>query len=106
PPARADSQTRYVVLDTGHAREGVVLTSTEPVSAAGIGSAKKRASPGDVIISRLRPYLRQVAYVDEALAVDEDGPREIVCSTEFYVLRGRSQESVAFLVAFLLSDAV
>jgi hypothetical protein len=103
---RAARETRYLVLDTGHAREGVILTSAKPVRATEIGSTKKRVHPGDVIVSRLRPYLRQVAYIDDALAADEDGEREIVCSTEFYVLRAVDAQSIAFLVPFLLSDGV
>ena len=64
-----------------------------------LNSNKKYLKKGDVIISRLRPYLRQVAYVD----VDMDN---ICSSTEFYILRARNQESIAFLVPFLLSSAV
>lgn len=64
-----------------------------------LNSNKKLIQKGDVIISRLRPYLRQVAYVD----VDMDN---LCSSTEFYVLRARNNESIAFLVPFLLSSAV
>ncbi|MDD3402036.1 MAG: hypothetical protein PHQ72_01595 [Hespellia sp.] len=65
-----------------------------------INSNKKIIKKGDVIISRLRPYLKQVAYVDV------DKQEEIIgASTEFYVLRARNEgESIAFLVPFLLSD--
>ncbi len=65
-----------------------------------LNSSKKILKHGDVIISRLRPYLLQVAYVD----IDTDEP--LCASTEFYVLRARNNESIAFLVPFLLSDAV
>jgi hypothetical protein len=96
----ATPNSSYLVLDTGDAREGIILTNKPTVAGSELGSNKKRVQPGDVIVSRLRPYLRQVAYVDEGLA-----PRgvEIVCSTEFYVLRSRDQDSVAFLVPLLLS---
>ncbi len=63
-----------------------------------LNSNKKILKYGDVIISRLRPYLRQVAYVDAGSAVP------ICASTEFYVLRSRNNESIAFLVPFLLSE--
>lgn len=93
-----------LVLDTSDAREGIVISRHEPIDARALGSAKKTIRPGDVIISRLRPYLRQVAFVDR------DVPRAanatIVCSTEFYVLRPRDRRSVAFLVPFLLCDRV
>lgn len=49
---------------------------------------------GDVIISRLRPYLRQVAYVDE------DRKEILGASTEFFVIRARNNESIAYLVPF------
>jgi len=66
-----------------------------------INSNKKQVKKGDVIISRLRPYLRQVAYVDK-----EPDLAPIAASTEFYVLRSKNNESIAFLVPFLLSDVV
>ena len=55
-----------------------------------LNSNKKILKSGDVIISRLRPYLRQVAYVD----IDSDA--QLCASTEFYVLRARNNESIAF----------
>lgn len=64
-----------------------------------LNSNKKALKKGDVIISRLRPYLRQVAFVD----IDK-GDDIIGASTEFYVLRARNQESIAYLVPFLLSE--
>lgn len=94
---------RYLVFDTGDARAGFLQTERTPVPAAALGSTKRVFQPGDVLISRLRPYLRQVAWVDPALAVD--GAR-LCCSTEFYVLRGREGAEIAFLVPFLLSPAI
>jgi hypothetical protein len=70
-----------------------------------IGSAKKLVQVKDVIISRLRPYLRQVAFVDEGLESDSDDAL-VVCSTEFFVLRSLDDQSIAFLVPFLLSTPV
>jgi hypothetical protein len=101
-PARAPLD-HYVVLDTGDAREGVV-TAKSPVPAGEMGSAKKLLQPRDVIVSRLRPYLRQVALVDAELAAGTGAG--IACSTEFYVLRAAGEEQIGFLVAFLLSDPV
>ncbi len=49
-----------LVLDTSDAREGLIVTRKRPVPAAEIGSTKKLAEPGDVIISRLRPYLHKI----------------------------------------------
>lgn len=78
-----------LVLDTGHAWEGLVLARHAPVTARDLGSAKRRLAPGDVIISRLRPYLRQVAFVDDGLFARAPGGNLVVASTEFYVLRRR-----------------
>jgi hypothetical protein len=100
-----DKDRRYMVLDTGDAQEGVIRVSKPPVNRDGIGSAKKRLQPNDVIVSRLRPYLRQVAYVDPGL-FKFDGERvDLLCSTEFFVLRSKG-EPIAFLVPYLLSDPV
>ena len=94
---------RYLVFDTGDADAGFLQTEREPMAASELGSNKRLIQPGDVLISRLRPYLRQVAWVDPALAMD--GLR-LCCSTEFYVLRGRDAGQIAFLVAWLLSPPI
>ena len=58
-------------------------------------SHKKRALGGDLIVSRLRPYLRQIALVTCP---------EVAVSTEFYVLRPKKKdEDLAWLLPFLLS---
>lgn len=94
---------RVLVLDTTHASDGFVLARHAPVAPAALGSAKRALAPGDVIISRLRPYLRQVAFVDDGLFADADA---VVASTEFYVLRGRAGTDAACLVPYLLSAPV
>jgi hypothetical protein len=95
-----------VVFDTTHARDGLLDVSaarraTEPPS-----SAKKLVRPGDLLVSRLRPYLRQIAFVHPALSA-ECGHRAMACSTEFYVLSPKSSakgDSLAFLLPWLLGD--
>ena len=102
----SDSQVRAcVVLDTSDAREGVIIGRKEPILISELGSSKKVVESGDVIVSRLRPYLRQVAFVDQALC-ERFSEALILCSTEFYVLRSCSEERISFLVPYLLSDAV
>lgn len=59
-------------------------------------STKKIARGQDVIISRLRAYLRQVAYIPQELG-------KVGLSTEFYVLRGHQ---ISFLVPFFLTRRV
>lgn len=94
-----------LVLDTSDAGEGVIVSPKRAVEGKQLGSAKKVLEPSDVIISRLRPYLRQVAYVDAAIrGWKRDG--SLVCSTEFFVLRPIDGRSIAFLVPFLLSQPV
>jgi len=101
--AAYDATARVLVLDTTHAWDGFVLARHAPVAPAELGSAKRALAPGDVIISRLRPYLRQVAFVDDGLF---DGVDAVVASTEFYVLRGKGTTDAACLVPYLLSAPV
>ena len=101
---RAGETKPTVALDTTHAIEGFI--ALRPLEQAdGVKSNKKRIQPGDVIVSRLRPYLRQIAYVDGALA-EHFADVTLCCSTEFYVLRPLTNASIAFLVPFLLGDGV
>jgi len=95
---------RCLVLDTSHASDGLVSRPAAAGGSSQIGSNKKLVHVGDVIISRLRPYLRQVGWIDLELAGDVDNA--ILCSTEFFVLRSVDASPIAFLVPFLLTDAV
>lgn len=101
PPENA----RYV-LDTGNAREGLLDFTILGNPISGRTSAKKIVRDGDVIVSRLRPYLRQVTYIPEGtcriLGVDQ-----LYCSTEFFVLRPLEEgTNIAGLVAWLLSEPI
>lgn len=99
--------TNYVVLDACDAKEGFLIARKAPILQQDIGSAKKRIQAGDVIISRLRPYLRQVAYIDKAFFSQfEPETIELVGSTEFFVLRPPQDDDIAYLVPFLLSALV
>ena len=91
-----------LVLDTSDAREGIATCRRNRVTE--IGSSKKIFQVGDVIISRLRPYLRQVAYIDASVSTPSTAA--LLCSTEFFVLRSVDKQSIAFLVPFLLSAQV
>ena len=92
-----------VVLDTSHARDGILDIAGALRDGAGGKSAKKRAVAGDLVVSRLRPYLRQIALVHpNALAMASRRP--LALSTEFYVLSPRDEsDELAFLLPFLLS---
>jgi hypothetical protein len=100
----SDKLGRCLVLDTSDAREGIISFLKQPVAGAEIGSAKKVIEAKQVIISRLRPYLRQVALVDPWMGVPADGL--LICSTEFFVLSSADDRSIAFLVPFLLTEQV
>lgn len=93
--SKKDASVWYQI-NTSDAMGGYLRIPPNPEQ---INSNKKILKTGDIIISRLRPYLRQVAYVD----VDLNS--QLCASTEFYVLRARNNESIAFLIPFLLSDA-
>lgn len=93
---RKDTSSWYQI-NTSDAMGGYLRV---PLTSEQLNSNKKILKAGDVIISRLRPYLHQVAYVDI------DSNLQLCASTEFYVLRARNNESIAFLVPFLLSKAV
>lgn len=92
-----------VILDTSHARDGLLDVAGALRDGAGGKSLKKRARAGDLVVSRLRPYLRQIAFVHPD-ALSPAGKRPLALSTEFYVLSPRGGDSLAFLVPFLLSD--
>lgn len=94
----------FVVLDTTHAADGFIATRPLQSSRA-LNSLKKQLRPGDVIVSRLRPYLRQIALIDDALAA-KFKHATFCCSTEFFVLRSKDADPIAFLVPYLLTAAV
>lgn len=95
-----------LVLDTSNAYEGFVVLRHGPVSVEKIGSSKRRVQPGDVLVSRLRPYLRQVAYVDAGLFALRPEGNQVVVSSEFFVLCDTPHCPAAALVPFLLSPPV
>lgn len=97
--------SRAVVFDTTHAREGILDVRAALRTDAPPASAKKRVRPGDLLVSRLRPYLRQIAYVHPSVEGECEG-RVLACSTEFYVLSPeRVGDSLAFLLPWFLADA-
>ncbi len=100
----SDDLGKCLIIDTSDAREGIIIARKQTVMGKEIGSTKKKVKPGDVIISRLRPYLRQVAFIDEEIPGAKNA--QILCSTEFFILRSIDNQPMAFLVPFLLSKKV
>ena len=103
PVADERDLRRCLLFDTGDAQSGFLHTSRAPLATQQLGSSKRLILPGDVLISRLRPYLRQVAWVDPELATSDI---RLCCSTEFYALRGRDGQDIAFVVPWLLSAPI
>jgi hypothetical protein len=90
-----------LVLDTTHARDGILDIAAAVRAGAGAKSSKKTARAGDLVISRLRPYLRQIAFVHPR-AIEGAAGRPLALSSEFYVLSPRAEGDLAFLLPFLL----
>ena len=74
--------------------------STPKVVAGEIGSLKKRLANGDVVISRLRSYLKEIAIVDVA------SKNKILGSSEFIVFRPKANVNSDLLISFLQSSSV
>ena len=90
-------------FDVTHALEPVLDGEQDLVDAADLGSVKKRLRRGDVVISRLRAYLREIAIVD----CSDEHPA--VGSSEFIVLRPKAPNCgipPATLMIFLRSQPV
>lgn len=93
-----------LVLDTTHARDGLLDIPSALRAVPSAKSAKKSAVAGDLVVSRLRPYLRQIALVHPR-ALEAAPGRSLALSSEFYVLAPRRPgDDLAFLVPFLLGE--
>jgi hypothetical protein len=91
-----------LVLDTTHARDGILDIAAAQRADAPAKSAKKAVRAGDLVISRLRPYLRQIAIVHPR-ALASAGGRSLAVSTEFYVFAPKPESAdLAFLLPYLL----
>jgi hypothetical protein len=104
PAHTLTAQQEFLVLDTTNAVEGRIHFTGQPTKARDVGSVKRPIKAGNVIVSRLRTYLRQVALIDDDLIQRFGVP--LACSTEFYVLEPKDGVDIAFLVPFLLSQPV
>ncbi len=91
-------------FDVTDALQPILDDEKERVATEEIGSTKKTFNDGDVAISRLRAYLRQIAVVRT------DGKIPSVGSSEFIVLRPKTKADEAIapetLLAFLRSAPV
>jgi type I restriction enzyme M protein len=90
-------------FDVTHALEPILDDEREPIDFADVGSTKKRMKRGDVAISRLRSYLKEIAIVGCSNTYPTVG------STEFIVLRPREKScpiAPPTLLTFLRSQPV
>ena len=95
---------RALVVDTTHARDGVLDVRSALRAATVARSGKKRFFVGDLLVSRLRPYLRQIALA-HPVALAECEAQVLACSTEFHVLSPvRPGDSLAYLLPYLLAE--
>jgi hypothetical protein len=98
------AKTQEIVLvrnfDVTDALKPSLDDTKEIVEVSELGSTKKLMEPGDVAISRLRSYLRQIAVVRTSNSVPTVG------STEFIVLRPKAGISPELLQVFLRSQPV
>lgn len=96
-PIKETKISSEATINLDNVSEGFVSGfSTERVK-----SAKKIVSGGDIIISKLRPYLKEMAYIPDTI-------KQIPVSTEFIVLREKhSKNEMRFvLIPFMLSKYV
>lgn len=94
------------VLDTGNADRGLLNLKVTGNTGKERISHKKLVPEGSVIISRLRPYLMQVAYIPFGF-YKTWGIDQLLASTEFYVLTPKNEgDRIAYLVPWLLSPNV
>ncbi|MGO2352523.1 MAG: hypothetical protein ACTH52_06580 [Lactococcus cremoris] len=96
-----NTSTDSQVVNTGDVSEGVIRLNKENILKN--KSNKKIVLKGDILISRLRPYLRQVGIVDSHLYNETNN---IYVSSEFLVLRSLDGDSISFLIPYLLSKPV
>ena len=104
PGASAASSAPPLILDTTHVKDGRIDVGAALRAKPSTGSNKRRVHPGDLLVSRLRPYLRQIAYAHPAI-FDVLGSRPLLASSEFSVLAPKAAgASIAFLLPFFLAD--
>lgn len=102
-PNKGDPDTVVRNYDLTHALQPVLDATTLPSRFAEIDSQKKRMKDGDLAVSRLRSYLREIAVVRVTDGVPAVG------SSEFLVLRAQSAKvgvSADALMVFLKSPPV
>ncbi len=99
-PTKDQGITMVRNFDVTDALKPSLDDSKEIIEVGELGSTKKLMKPGDVVISRLRSYLRQIAVVRTSKSIPTVG------SSEFIVLRPRKGISPELIMVFLRSQPV
>jgi type I restriction enzyme, S subunit len=103
-PSKAQAGEIVRNFDLNDALQPALDDETPTMLASQVGSSKKRFRPGDIVLSRLRVYLREIALVRTSPSIPAVG------SSEFIVLRPIDAEepklSRAALLTFLRSKPV
>lgn len=94
-PATANSTKEVYNYDLTHALHYFLDDNVAPTLAGSLGSAKVSFQRGDVVVSRLRSYLQEIALV---ATPDE---KSCVGSSEFYVFRPRGDVHSELLLVYL-----
>ena len=90
---------QYIDIDAIDNTNNVVLTPKRLPVAKAPSRASRGLKSGDTLFSVVRPYLRNIAYIDDSLA-------DCIASTGFYVCRPDEMVAPRFLFWLLLSDYV
>ena len=90
---------QYIDIDAIDNANNVVLTPKRLPVAKAPSRASRGLKSGDTLFSVVRPYLRNIAYIDDSLA-------DCIASTGFYVCRPNEMVDPRFLFWLLLSDYV
>ncbi len=92
---RVEPYRSWPLLAPNHIESGAGRwTCVETAEAQGAISGKYLFEPGDVVYSKIRPYLRKVALVK----------RHGLCSADMYPLRAKATLDPGYLLAVLLSS--
>lgn len=100
-PSAENAGEQVYCYDLSDALGYFLTEDAETMNVADLGSTKKRFRAGDVVVSRLRSYLGEIALVE----VKPES--KCVGSTEFIVLRPKSEAVTSeFLITYLRSAPV
>jgi len=90
---------RYIDIDSiNNNIQKVEVPKTLPVKSAP-SRANREVLEGDTLFSMVRPYLKNIAFIDESLS-------DCIASTGFYVCRPSNQINPVFLYMFLTSEEI